>query len=274
MNMVNEYEDEPSYANDDGYGSEDRSQGYDDKYKSKDKETGNSVSISKIKCENINNNFNNVVIKNLNIGNSGRGVALDDGTNGALSTNAYGNNGDRYNDGYQKDKGISCVINNNNTIITGADNVTEPEPLTCEDCFGANSTLQGVIEEFFVDVTGDTTISVNSDTLIIPGEINTIEQLCPLLQGHTDALIERVIEIFVETETGSVIGFEASIDALIECLLDAGVIVEANTGLAASNINTTGGVASSLSTQSTIAQGTEDSSELTAMEKITKLKTQ
>jgi len=25
MNMVNEYEDEPSYANDDGYGSEDRS---------------------------------------------------------------------------------------------------------------------------------------------------------------------------------------------------------------------------------------------------------
>jgi hypothetical protein len=41
-----------------------------------------------------------------------------------------------------------------------------------------------------------------------------------------------------------------------------------------SNINTAGGLASSFSSQPTIAQGTEDSPELTAMEKITKLKQQ
>ena len=137
----NNYQDQgyhPSYKQDD-----DRSYVNYDKYKSKDKETSNSVSISKIKCENVNNNFNNVVIENLNIGNSGSrgGVATseDDGSNGVVSANAYGNNnGDKYNDGYdKKGKDITCIINNNNTVITGG-NATDGNGNiigTCEECF-------------------------------------------------------------------------------------------------------------------------------------------
>ena len=49
------------------YKQDSNSYGYDDKYKSKDRDS--SVRINKIKCENVNNNFNNVVIGNLSIGN-------------------------------------------------------------------------------------------------------------------------------------------------------------------------------------------------------------
>ena len=124
--MVAYYEDEPSYVNDGyeldqslyennnydlkypSYKQDSNSYGYDDKYKSKDRDI--NVRISKIKWENVNNNFNNIVIGNLSIGNSGsRGVVSDDGINGASTANTFGNNGEKYYDGYQKDKDIKCV---------------------------------------------------------------------------------------------------------------------------------------------------------------------
>jgi hypothetical protein len=51
------------------------------------------------------------------------------------------------------------------------------------------------------------------------------------------------------------------------------VIVGPTAGLTASNTNTAEGITSSFSSQPTIAQGTTED-DLTAMEKITKLKTQ
>ena len=265
MNMVNESEDERSYAND-GYGSEDgsygnnnyhreyssyqpdykqddRLYGYDEKYKSKDKETSNSISISKIKCENVNNNFNNNVIGNLSIGNSGRGgVASDDGTNGALNANAYGNNGERYNDGYnKKDKDFSCIINNNNTInnvIEG--NETTPEvPLTCIECF----------EEFLTP----------AEFELIVSAIGSLDRFCDVVLPD---LFESDLREFLEFR-----GIEGdSIDNLIECLLEAGIVFLPET----SGFNTQGGVGS-LASFDVHNGGTGD---LTALEKIEKLKQQ
>jgi hypothetical protein len=85
------------------YKQDSNSHRYDDKYKSKDRDS--SVRISKIECENVNNNFNNVGIGNLSIGNSGsRGVVSDDGINGASTENAFGNNGEKHYDDIRKIK--------------------------------------------------------------------------------------------------------------------------------------------------------------------------
>lgn len=203
MDMLNDYEDLSSYANEDydseypsyksDYNEEYKSYGNND-YKSKD---SNSISISKIKCENVNNNFNNVVIGNLSIGNSGKGgSASDDRSNGVLSANAYsGNNGERYNNGYQKDKDVTCIINNNNTIITeGGGNVTEP--LTCEECF----------------------IEFLSETQII-GQIGTtsLEEYCNSIEGL------GVSEAEFRNDLAFIGVSPANINALIECLINAGI---------------------------------------------------
>ena len=80
-----------------------------------------------------------------NIGNDGAANSND-----VLNANANGNSGERNNDGYQKDKDISCIISNNNTIITGNgiatdgnENITD----TCEECFlnNLNGTQLGIV---------------------------------------------------------------------------------------------------------------------------------
>ena len=227
--MVNEYEDESSYANNDGYESDSssygndnydleypsykhdynsdyQSYGYDNKYKSKDKDRDSSVSTSKIKCENVNNNFNNNVIENLNIGNSGRGGdTSDDRTNGVLSANANGNNGERYNDGYQKAKGVSCIINNNNTIIT-AGNATDDngnEILTCEECFNAFLTPEQ-IDAF----------------LPTQGNFETLADYC----ADATAPNTTVSEAGVRQALTQIGVSQPDIDSLIECLENIGVI--------------------------------------------------
>jgi len=173
----------------------------------------------------------------------------------------------------------TCNIVNNFVI-----NVIDP----CQGCFRANNALQAVIEGQLVKQTVDFGFVVGSDNLVIPNGVDTIEQLCPLLKGHTDALIDSIISTIVLIQTGSTTAFQTEIDALIKCLLEAGVIVEANAGLTTSNINTAGGLTPSFSSPPTITQGTEaspkltslekqqsdNSPELTATEKITKLKQQ
>lgn len=134
----------PSYKEE--YKPDYQSYGYDKDYKSKDKEK-NSISISNINCNTVNFNFVNNDIGNVSIGNSGIvGTASDDGTNGALSGNANGNNGGY---GYQKGKDITCIanINNNNTNIITNDNTTDDNgngPLICEECFTFNLNEQQI----------------------------------------------------------------------------------------------------------------------------------
>jgi hypothetical protein len=157
----------------------------------------------------------------------------------------------------------TCNIVNNFVI-------TEIDP--CEACFNVDSTLKAAIEDQLVKQTVDFGFVVGSDNLIIPSGVDTIEQLCPLLKGHTDVLIDSIISTIVLIQTGSTTAFQAEIDALIECLIEAGVIVDTTPGLTASNINTSGGLTHTFSSPPTIAQGTEE--DLSALEKITKLKQQ
>jgi hypothetical protein len=279
--MVNHYEDESSYAND-GYGGSEQdrsygnnnydreypsyksdykqdsnSYGYDDKYKLKDKDSSNSVSISKINCINNNVNINGNNTGDINVGNSGRGVS-DDGTNGGiLAGNEFGNDGERYFDGYnKKDNGIVCEIDNsnNNTIITTDGNAPDgdvPEPITCELCFTLNANeleIEGIEERLF-EFTEE---SEEFDTL------TTIEQLCQLLSVPlTPEQNEIVVDLLLDITADLLV---QNAEAILECLDELGLIDFTPD--------------SGLSELPTIAQGIGDSSELTAMEKITKLKQQ
>ena len=236
-NGYNSYESEypPSYGKDNSYYYQseyppyaaDEYKNKNDYYKSKD-----SVINQKFKCINNNINIVGADINQLPSNSLANGLAaqgLQDEDDG-LDSNSLSQEGNN-DDGINLDKNIINVCKNINNIL----NEPEPEePLTCEECFGVDSALQAVIAEYLVDITTDTTISFNSDTLIIPGEVDTIEQLCPLLEGHTDSLIKVVIELMVETETTT--DFEDSIAALIKCLLEAGVIVEEETPQGVSNI--------------------------------------
>jgi hypothetical protein len=276
--MVNEYEDSSSYANNDGYKPDRSSYGnnnydseypsyksdykqhsnsyeYDDKYKSKD-----IVSISKINCINNNVNINGNNTGDINVGNSGRGVSADDGTNGGvLAGNEFGNDGERYSDGYnKKDNGIVCEIDNsnNNTIITTGGNATDgdvPEPITCELCFTLNANELEIerIEERLFEFTEE------SEEI---GTLTTIEQLCQALRNAVPLTPEgnEVVVNLLRDITADLLVQNA--DAILECLEELGLVdLPPDSGL--SNLPT-------------IAQGIGDSPALTAMEKITKLKTQ
>ena len=223
--MDNSYDDKQSYGKD--------SNSYD---KSKD-----STIVKKVKCNNINvnvNGFNGVKVGTLPTALNGLATddeaqASDEGEIGASSFGSGGGSDGRPSSGQGSDKW--CINNNKFVVVEAETPEPEPEePLTCEECFGVDSALQAVIAEYLVDVTIDVTFGFNSDELTIPGEVETIEGLCPLLKGHTDSLIKLIIEHMVETETTT--DFEDSIAALIKCLLEAGVIVEEETPQGVSNI--------------------------------------
>jgi hypothetical protein len=227
--MVNHYEDESSYAND-GYESDRSSYGndnydpeyprykpdykqhsnsyeYDDKYKSKK----DSVSISKINCINNNVNINGNNTGDINVGNSGRTGVSDDGTNeGVLAGNEFGNDGERYFDGYEKkDNGIGCVINNsnNNTIIT-AGNAIEPEPQTCEECF----------REFLTQEQIDAFLA-----LLDSEDLSTLGQVCEALLevGPNEETISENEFIELVIDAG---GSAVNAQNLADCLERIGVI--------------------------------------------------
>ena len=207
----------------------------------RDKSKDSKVDIKKIKCINTNLNINGENAGNVSIGNKGAaadGGYIGGGYSSVDGSEGYGSGDGYYNDGYnknKKDNGFDCIINNNNTNInTVGGNVTDGDVTdACEECFNVNGTLKALIEVRLVNLKNDVTLSIGTEKITIPGEVDTIEQLCPLLEGHTDFFINTLIALLVNNGVNN--GFpgtsnEASIDALVECLLKAGVVVEATAG--------------------------------------------
>jgi hypothetical protein len=312
----NEYQD--SYSSNNGYGlQQDRSsyennyydreyypsykQDYNDEYnsyennkehKSKDKERSNSVSISKINCNTVNYNFNNVAIGNFTNGNSGIGeaAAAADGTNqGALNANANVNgNNQGYSNGYQKGKDITCIINNNNTnISTGAaSNATNGNATNgngnatdaCVECFFEILTEDQIAEiETLFEAGG---IFIELDILGTVGvTINSFEEFCEFVGIVLDlGLGVDSVFFYVDQLVGFVVDDDEDIDELTDCIEEAlGIETDSNGIVAPFDINTKpsdfqSNTKGSLTSFGIHNEATEE--DLTAMEKITKLKQQ
>ena len=125
-----------AYGNDD-YKSQYSSYGKDDREKAKD-----SVSIKKVKCNNINLNLNGL---NITSGGSANGGANGDSSGAAdasdsISANGYGND-DRKKKVVDKKDGFTfvCINNNNNNVtaanITGGTPTPTPVEDECAECF-------------------------------------------------------------------------------------------------------------------------------------------
>jgi hypothetical protein len=208
--------------------------------KSKDS-SSSSVSIKKVKCYNINVNLNGVdVDTGLPNGNGPISVAQEAEDDEEQESNSIKSDNDVSYDGSdgqsnsETNSRIVCINDNNNVVVGGGEEPIPGEPdLACEECFGANSALQTAISDFLVEFDGIFTFGFGrGETLLIAPGTDTIEQLCAQIESSaklygvplSDVFIEFVLSFIFGEEFGAL---ESGIDALIECLLEAGIIVEA-----------------------------------------------
>ena len=197
-----------------------------------------SKDSSSVKCNNINVNVNG----DIDIGASQalRGLAIDDeaqaADKGANGANFVGSDGGRPS-GSDSDSRFVCIDNNDNVVVE--ERGEEPITKLCEECFAANSRLQTAILNTLVGF--DNIFSAplieppNTGILIIGPGTDTIEQLCGMIEASsefygvpvTDVTLEEFIKtLLVKIGRIDITTLESEIDALIECLLKAGIIVE------------------------------------------------
>ena len=228
-----------SYQPEYGMNSYDHKQSYGKDSNSYDKSKDNIVTVKKIKCNNINVNLNG----DIDIGASEELSALateaqaeDKGEVGASTLgNSGGSDGSGRPSGSDSDSRFVCIDNNDNTFVEAEEPISE----LCEECFSANSALQTAILDSLVEFEGSFSFNFvdppNTGFLIIGPGTDTIEQLCDMIETSSefygvpvaDVVLEKFIIDFLEF-VGEIdpTTLESEIDALIECLLEAGIIVE------------------------------------------------
>src|SRR5215211_4583133 len=178
--------DKKSYGNDD-YKSQYSTYGKDrDSDKSKD-----SVSIKKVKCNNINLNLNGITIGAGGNTTNGGSDGSDDASIGAASLSGNGDstgygNGERNHKFVDKKDGFVFVCINNNNNVAGGGNATDGNATdACEDCFAQtlNATEFAAVE---AALAAGIDIEV-VDTIVVPiptEEISSFAELCALIEAN------------------------------------------------------------------------------------------
>ena len=275
----------------------------DNNYKPQKDSNSKSVSINKLKCINTNININGNNTGDVNIGN--KGAAADGGYVGSgYSSNNGGYDGGEgyYDNGYdnKRDKGFDCIINNNNINFE----TISPEPskaslkviknVTCtylepgqlNPQLACGRLVEEITEDqFLIEVTNDNPVpsqfnGSESGTIVTLGAGNYI------VSETIDASVEEDIED-LEDEFFDETNINYEIDGPITTFTGDCIPVNADseaTGTIRAGESQTceienhfeiGAVTSAFTTGSSITtQETEDSSELTTLAKITKLKQQ
>jgi hypothetical protein len=313
----NIYDTAPSYGNGNyqpreyssyqqDYKQEYQSYEKDNNYKSKKDDSSKSVSISKINCINNNVNINGNNVGDINIGSKGVTAAAEGYLGAYSSGNGYYGKGYNGGDDNKKDKGIDCIINNNNTNTNIGDGNQTPEQratldvtklVTCQEA--DDSALVPSIQQISADcdqllfvITEDQFNITVTDTNVNPSEF---------VGSETGQSVTLDAGPFTVTETPDD-SVAADVAILDDIQIDVTGPFPSFTGdctqTGAASFSSTGDIVAggqetcnivnnfvieeeeeeeltASTTDSPItAQGTTDSSELTALEKITKLKQQ
>jgi hypothetical protein len=196
--------DKKAYGNDD-YGTQYSSYGKDNSYKSKD---SNSVTVKKVKCNNINVNVNGLDLNLTSVPLFSKvlGFEAQESDEGYSGASSYGNNGGNYGDKSRSDGDFKfiCINNNNNTVIGDGDgdgngngngngNVDE-----CESCFDeVTLTFPIVVDLPNLEITIDNFQEL-CDLIFSPPFSESAEQLLRLVEEIVpDATPQTVIDEIV-----------------------------------------------------------------------------
>jgi len=201
--------------------------GKDKSYKSKD---SSSVSIKKVKCNNINVNVNglelNILPPFLSNLLASEAQASDEGERGASS---YGSGSGGYDGEKSRSDGdfkFVCINNNNNTVVEVPP--VPPVPVNCDDCFEVKRGQEGIIPQGLLNQlnefleTNEVTVGEGLDSTGIVGDV---EGLCDAIEREfgqgTPATEEQIRDIldagFAEGPVPPDVA--TLIDTIIECLL-------------------------------------------------------
>ncbi|MGE0242647.1 MAG: hypothetical protein AB7F53_04580 [Nitrososphaeraceae archaeon] len=228
------YDSKFSYYKDD-YKSEYSSYGKD---KSKDS-SSSSVSIKKIKCNNINVNLNGI---DANIGGLPINgpvtdpVALaqeveddDDEESNSIESNDYesfeGRDGKSDSD---TNSSIVCINNNNNIVVQEEPVPPVPPVPPVDECILCFDETTPEVRDAVIDA-----LEAEGPLVIVPGvyevpdTVITIEELCEWLVENgplflTQEQIENLIDSFIDANPGL---SRADVEELVQCLIDAEIII-------------------------------------------------
>ena len=203
------YDDKKSYEKD-SYESQYSSYEKDDRDKSKKDSSSSSVSIKKVKCNNINVNLNGL---DVNVGlpfNDGPvtgpiAVAQEEADDDYEESNSLESNNGKSYDGKdaQSDSDTNSrivCINNNNNLVVGE----ELEPSTCEECF-----TTGLTEEELDDLI---------QAIIENGGPDSLQGLCEFIAGDLSEegrafISDRLFVLGEDVEIS-----EDKINEILDCL--------------------------------------------------------
>jgi hypothetical protein len=214
--------DKRSYGNDDygqdsydkrSYGNDDYGQDSYDKrsYDKNDrKKSSDSVSIKKIKCNNINLNLNNI---DASIGvppvfgdTDGTGAAGGAVAAESLAANGMGNgngNGERSYGDRENNFRFVCINNNNNVASNATDGVVEPEPEppTDPDCTIGVACIKGNLDAtqlaIFYTAIGITADATDEELCIALGDTNEDDLRADLEAQVTPQLATFIINCLI-----------------------------------------------------------------------------
>jgi hypothetical protein len=208
---------QPEYGTDYGMDNYDDKQYYgkDNSYPSKD---SSSVTVKKIKCNNINVNLNGFSGNEIGASTtSGLGAlttqaqAEDEGANGVNSGN------DGRTSGQDSDSRFVC-INNNNIVI---EEQPPEQPTPCDLCFAVLSTQAKEEVNNFLAANGLIPIPQTEPSVSIPAGVDTIKELCAFLSAQQITIdaqelgLAELVSFFINLTRDPIAG-----PSLVTCLVE------------------------------------------------------
>ncbi len=187
------------------------------------KDSSNSVSLKKLKCNNINVNLNNIDATfgspipsdGAEGGATGEALAAQGGesiaANGLMNG---GNNDDRSFVDRENNFAFVC-INNNNNVGSGGGNATDGDGIdteACEDCFEETLIPQqfGNLE---AALAAGIPITLGIGNIV---EVDTFVELCALIQANPDQIASILTQVLASIDSGGTLIIE-----LASCLAAA-----------------------------------------------------
>jgi hypothetical protein len=204
------------------------------------KKVDKKVSVSSLKCNNINVNVNGLTLDVFPPFLGGEVAAT--AAEGETDANSFANNGGSEGGSEINDFRFICINNNNNTVIEAPPVPPTPPVDPCVLCFeefeGTDDLLTAVLELEESDlIRAETALGVELSGLL---DVVTIEDLCDFLEALNieltlEQLVILTIVIFGDDLEDPV--FLVEVVNLIACLIDNGIITlvpsEGITGLQA-----------------------------------------